>query len=69
VVGVVPTSPAAAAGVSQGDLISRINGEAVASWDPARYEQLVASANSIDFTFIDGSSVATKPIDVAVLVP
>jgi Aspartyl protease/PDZ domain len=69
VVGVVPTSPAAAAGVSQGDLISRINGEAVASWDPARYEQLVASANSIDYTFIDGSSVATKPIDVAVLVP
>jgi membrane-associated protease RseP (regulator of RpoE activity) len=69
VVGVVPTSPAAAAGVSQGDLISRINGEPVAAWDPVRYDQLVASATSIDYTFIEGTSDATKPIDVAVLVP
>jgi hypothetical protein len=69
VIGVVPTSPAAAAGVSQGDLVSRINGEAVSSWDPVRYEQRVASATSIDYTFIDGTNDTTKAIDVAVLVP
>jgi hypothetical protein len=55
--------------VSQGDLVSRINGEAVSAWDPVRYEQLVASATSIDYTFIDGTNDTTKPIDVAVLVP
>ncbi len=60
VAAVVPTSPAAAAGASQGDLVSRVNGEPVSAWDPARYEQLLASATRIDFTFIDGSSEATR---------
>ena len=69
VAGVVPTSPAAAAGVSQGDLVTRVNGEPVSSWDPARYDELVASASSIEFSFIDGTSETRKAIDVAVLVP
>lgn len=69
VAGVVPTSPAAALGVSEGDLVTRINGEPVTAWDPARYDQLVASAASIHYTFLDGTTTAEKVIDVADLVP
>jgi S1-C subfamily serine protease len=69
VAAVVPTSPAAAAGASQGDLVSRVNGEPVSAWDPVRYSDLVASASSIDYTFIEGTSETTRTIDVAVLVP
>jgi hypothetical protein len=69
VVGVVPGSPAAAAGIAPGDLVSRINGEAVAAWDPVRYDQLVASSDHVDYTFITGSSESAKAIGVAALVP
>jgi hypothetical protein len=69
VAAVVPTSPAAAAGASQGDLVSRVNGEPVSAWDPVRYGDLVSSASSIDYTFIEGTNETTRTIDVAVLVP
>ena len=69
VAGVIPGSPAAAAGVRTGDLVSRINGEAVGGWDPQRYERLVATAGQIAYTFIDGTSESTKALGVAVLVP
>jgi hypothetical protein len=69
VAAVVPASPAAAVGIGQGDLVSRINGEPVAAWDRARYDQLVASASSIEYTFIEGTGESTKAIDVADLVP
>jgi hypothetical protein len=69
VASVVPGSPAAAAGVREGDLVSRVNGEAVGSWDPARYERLIASASQVDFTFINGANETPRPIGVADLVP
>ena len=69
VVGVVPGSPAAAAGVREGDLVSRINGEVTAAWDPVRYDQLVAGASTIDFTFIEGTQERTRTIAVFSLVP
>jgi hypothetical protein len=69
VAGVLPGSPGAAQGVRAGDLVSRINGEAVAGWDPQRYERLVASAGQITFTFINGASESTKAIGVSALVP
>jgi len=69
VAGVVPGSPAAAAGVAAGDLVSRVNGELVAGWDPARYDQLVASADRIAYTFIDGTRESVKTLGVAELVP
>jgi hypothetical protein len=69
VAGVVPTSPAAASGVSDGDLVTRINGEAVANWDPVRYDQLVASASTIHYTFLNGTRSDEKVVDVADLVP
>jgi membrane-associated protease RseP (regulator of RpoE activity) len=69
VVGVIQDSPAAAAAVTKGDLVSRINGEPVTSWDPARFEHLLAKAATIDFTFIQGASEAVRQIQVVDIVP
>jgi hypothetical protein len=69
VASVVPTSPASVAGVAPGDLVSRVNGEPVAAWDPSRYDQLVASAAMIEYTFIDGARETAKSLRVVSLVP
>ncbi len=69
VASVVPTSPAMQAGVLTGDLVTRINGEPVAKWDISRYQQLVASAREIDFTFLNGKLESDKRIRVFDLVP
>lgn len=69
VAGVVPESSAAASGVHLGDLVTRINGEPVAKWDLIRYEQLVASAEEIAFTFLTGTSGTEKKVKVFELVP
>jgi hypothetical protein len=69
VAGVVPGSPAEEAGLQTGDLISRINGEPLAKWDLIRYEQLVATADEIAFTFLNGTIEIEKRIRVFELVP
>ena len=69
VVGVMPGSPAAAAGVHQGDLVTRINGEPAGNFDPARYDLLVSGAQSVNYTFIEGTQDRTLAIGVASLVP
>lgn len=69
VAGVVPKSPANDAGVQQGDLVSRINGESVAKWDLKRYEQLLATAAEISFTFLQGNSEIEKRLRIFELVP
>jgi hypothetical protein len=69
VAGVVPKSSAENAGVQQGDLVIRINGEPVARWDLRRYEQLVASAAEITFTFLDGTAEMERKVSVFELVP
>jgi C-terminal processing protease CtpA/Prc len=69
VAGVIAKSPAEAEGVQPGDLVTRINGEAVAKWDLKRYEQLVASANEITFTFLNGNNESEKRVRVFELVP
>ncbi len=69
VAGVVPGSPASAAGVRDGDLVSRIDGEAVGAWDPSRYDQLISSAGHVEFTFINGASESTRDLSVVSLVP
>ena len=69
VIGVVPGSPAARAGVKPGDLVSRISGEPASAWDPARYEKLLAASGPVDYTFIDGTLEHTLPIGVSTLVP
>jgi len=69
VVGVVPGSPADAADVETGDLVTRINGEAVARWTTRRYEQLLANAESITVTFLNGTRETDKRLRVVDLVP
>ncbi len=69
VVGILPGSPAAAGGVARGDLVSRIEGEPVANWDPSRFDRLVATAGAIRFTFINGTQESVKSVQVADIVP
>jgi hypothetical protein len=69
VAGVVHDSPAEHSGIRTGDLITRINGEAVATWDLRRYEQLVDRADDIAFTFLDGTVESVKSVRVFDLVP
>ena len=69
VASVVPGSPAATAGVQPGDLVTRLNGEPVAKWDIRRYELLVATATSIEFTFLNGTAELPERVNVFDLVP
>ncbi len=69
VTSVVPDSPAAAAGVQPGDLVTRIDGQPVADWDITRYQKLVATAEDIAFTFLNGTEETEKRIPVLDLVP
>ena len=69
VASVVPGSPAAAAGIQPGDLVTRLNGEAVARWDIRRYELLVSTATAIEFTFLNGAQESAQRINVFDLVP
>jgi hypothetical protein len=67
--GVVPGSSAEQTGIQNGDLVVRINGDLVAKWDLRRYEQLVASADEISFTFLNGTAETEKRVKVFELVP
>lgn len=69
VAGVVPESPAAAVGVQTGDLVTRINGEAVAKWDLRRYEQVLTSGGEIGLTFLNGTAETEKRVRIFDLVP
>lgn len=70
VAGVIPASPAEGAGIRPGDLVTRINGESVAKWDFRRYEQLVANADELSLTFLNGAAeTEPKRVRVFELVP
>ncbi|HVS52268.1 MAG TPA: aspartyl protease family protein [Opitutaceae bacterium] len=69
IAGVVHDSPAEQAGVAVGDLVTRIDNEPVANWDLRRYEQLVSRANTVAFTFLNGTAETTKSVNVFDLVP
>lgn len=66
---VVPDSPASAAGVQTGDLVTRINGEPVSAWSLPRYEELVARGGEIAFTFLNGRDETERRLAVFPLVP
>ena len=69
VVGVVPGSPAQAAGVEPGDLVTALDGKPVSQWNASRYDRLVANAEEIGFTFLNGTTKADKRLKVVELVP
>lgn len=69
VAGVVPRSPAAAAGVVPGDLVTRINDEPVARWDLARYEALLGAAKEVTLTFLNGTTETAKTVAIVPAVP
>ena len=69
IAGVVRDSAAERLGIQTGDLVTRINGEAVAKWDFRRYEQLLASADEITFTFLTGPHESEQSLHVFALVP
>ncbi len=69
VVGVVPGSPADAAGIETGDLVIRVNDERVERWDPDRYDVLVRTAAVIDFTLLNGRVETPARIPTFDLVP
>ena len=69
VASVIPTSPAADAGIQDGDLVTRINDEPVANWDLARYQQLIASADEVEFTFLNGTQETERNLKVFDLIP
>jgi hypothetical protein len=69
VAGVVEGSPAEAAGVRKGDLVSRINGEPVDNWDLPRFGRLVASSDRMELTFLEGDKESAKSVPVVDLVP
>jgi predicted metalloprotease with PDZ domain len=69
VAGVIPGSPADAADVQLGDLVTQIDGDAVSAWDTRRYERLMANAESVTYTFLNGTDKTPKKLRVADVVP
>jgi len=69
VAGVVPGSPAERAGVAEGDLVTKIAGEPVRKWDKERYNALLAAAEQIKLTFLQGTKEIEKILPVTELVP
>lgn len=67
---VVPGSPAEAAGIREGDLVTRIDGEHVARWDLNRFEQRVAEVDALALTLLAGANeTAPRWVKVFELVP
>ena len=69
VVGIVPDSPADAADIQKGDLVTRINGEPVSQWSYRRFDDLVRDTDGATFTFLYGTAETTKRIAFVDLVP
>ena len=69
VAGIIPDSPADAAGIQSGDLVIRINGESVSDWNLRRYEAVVNRATEITFTFLNGTKETPIVVPTFELVP
>lgn len=66
---VIADSPAARAGIQEGDLVIRIEGEPVANWTLRRYDAVIARASALQLTFLHGLQERTERIEFFTLVP
>lgn len=66
---VIAGSPAARAGIQEGDLVIRIEGEPVANWTLRRYDGWVARAAALQLTFLHGLQERTERVEFFTLVP
>ncbi len=69
VIAVVPGSPAQESGVQVGDLVTRINGESIASWPLTRFDPYIKHSSEIVFTFLEGAKERPVVIPIFSLVP
>lgn len=69
IIGVIPDSPAARAGIEEGDLITRINQEPVEQWGSERFNRLVEESDSITFAFLVGKREYEMKLGVMELIP
>ncbi|PTY05880.1 hypothetical protein DB347_16200 [Opitutaceae bacterium EW11] len=69
VVSVVPGSPADEAGIVEGDLVTRVNGESIAKWPLQRFDPFVRRNPEVVFTFLDGAKEKPVVIPTFDLVP
>ncbi len=69
VISAIPGSPAADAGLRPGDIVGRVNGEPVEAWNLQRFRELVATAESIEFTLIEGAKERAVTLATFELVP
>jgi membrane-associated protease RseP (regulator of RpoE activity) len=69
VVSVIPKTPASAAGIEAGDLVTAIDGKPAAQWDTRAYDELMSNADQIDFTFLNGTTKTDHRLKVIELVP
>ncbi len=69
IVGVIPESPAARAGIEEGDLITRINDEPVEHWNTERFNTLVTQSEAVTFAFLVGKREYEMRLAVMNLVP
>lgn len=69
VVSVVPGSPADEAGIMEGDLVTRVNGESIGKWPLQRFEPFVRRNPEVVFTFLDGAKEKPVVIPTFELVP
>lgn len=69
VAGVIAGSPADKAGITEGDLVTRIAGDPVSAWDRTRYDQLLANGDQVKFTFLLGTTESDKTVQIVELVP
>lgn len=69
VVGVMPDSPALAARLAPGDLVTRINDEPVSRWPLERFLREVNQADSLTLTLLEGIIERKVAVDTFALVP
>lgn len=67
--GVIPGSPAEAAGIRTGDLVVRIDGEPVERWNLTRLDERIRTADRLELTFIEGRTETTRSVAIFDLVP